>query len=801
MKKLVVFCTLMLCYQFGFGQVLTIRDQETTEPLELVSLISYKPSIVEQTNARGQVDISAFEGAERIEIVLLGYKKEVKSYEELANSTLELSLIPLAFSTDAVVVSASKWSQNLKDIPNKIVTINPIDVSIKNPQTTADLLASTGQVFVQKSQLGGGSPMIRGFATNRLLYVVDGIRMNTAIFRGGNIQNVISIDPFALERSEILFGPGSVIYGSDAIGAVMSFQTLIPELSLTDDPLVNGKALMRYSSASNEKTGHFDINVGWKKWALLTNFSANDFGDVKMGSYGPDEYLRPFYVKRQDSMDVIVTNDDPRVQSPSGYQQMNFMQKVRFKPNRKWTFDYGFHYSETSDYARYDRHIRYKNGLPRYGEWNYGPQKWMMNLLSIVHQGNNPVYDKMDIRIAQQSFEESRISRDFNDPMRERRVENVYAFSANADFNKAIGKNNQLFYGVEYVQNEVVSRGVNEDISTGIKTPGASRYPQAMWYSMGAYISDQHKINGKFTLNGGIRYNQYIIEAEFDTNFYPFPYTSASLNNGALTGNLGLIYRPTEKWKINLNLSTGFRSPNVDDMGKVFDSEPGTVVVPNPDLKAEYAYNAEIGVSKTFGDFLQIDVTGFYTVLQNALVRRDFTLNGMDSIMYDGELSKVEAIQNAAVATVYGVNASVILETKRGFGLTSHFNWQMGEEELDDGSVSPSRHAAPWFGITSLNYTYKKLMVQFYAQYSGEKTYEQLPISEQAKDYIYAIDANGNPYSPAWYTVNFKANYQFTENLTVSSGIENITDQRYRPYSSGIVSPGRNFILSLKVKF
>jgi hemoglobin/transferrin/lactoferrin receptor protein len=94
-----------------------------------------------------------------------------------------------------------------------------------NPQTSADLLANSGHVFVQKSQLGGGSPMIRGFSTNRVLITVDGIRLNNAIFRGGNVHNVISINPFNIEKTEIILGSGSVIYGSDAIGGVMNFYT------------------------------------------------------------------------------------------------------------------------------------------------------------------------------------------------------------------------------------------------------------------------------------------------------------------------------------------------------------------------------------------------------------------------------------------------------------------------------------------------------------------------------------------------------------------------------------------------
>ena len=242
-----------------------------------------------------------------------------RSYAELRNSNFEIVLSISSISIDQVVISATRWNQSTSDIPSKIISISPETVALQNPQTAADLLAASGKVFIQKSQQGGGSPMIRGFSTNRLLYTVDGVRMNTAIFRGGNLQNVISLDPFAMERTEVLFGPDAVIYGSDAIGGVMSFQTLVPEFSVNEKPYITGNAVTRYASANNEKTGHFDVNVGWKKWAFVSSISSNDYGDLKQGSTGPDEFLRPFYVKREDSMDVVVTNEDPKVQNPSGY--------------------------------------------------------------------------------------------------------------------------------------------------------------------------------------------------------------------------------------------------------------------------------------------------------------------------------------------------------------------------------------------------------------------------------------------------------------------------------------------------
>jgi hemoglobin/transferrin/lactoferrin receptor protein len=500
---------------------------------------------------------------------------------------------------------------------------------------------------------------------------------------------------------------------------------------------------------------------------------------------------------------MVVTNDDPKSQNPTGYSQMNVMQKIAFQPNQNWEFQYGFHYSATTSYSRYDRLIRTKNGLPRSAEWYYGPQKWMMNNLIITNKKANSFYDEMAIRLAYQYFEESRNDRDFQKVMLYNRTEKVDAWSANADFLKTLGEKHKFFYGVEAVVDQVISQGTDKNISTGFDTIGPSRYPQSTWSSYAAYFSYQYRLSAKVLLQAGARYNQIIMDADFTNNlpFYPLPFATAKTNNGAATGNLGMMYNPNKSWSVVANLSTGFRAPNVDDLGKIFDSEPGTVVVPNADLKPEYAWNAELGVTRVFDNVAKFDITGYYTLLQDAMVRRDFTLNGLDSMMYDGEMSRVQAIQNAAKAYVYGVQVGLEFKFGYGFGLTSQFNYQKGEEELDNGSKSPLRHAAPWFGITHFTYSNDRLKLDLNAVYNGEVSYDNLPEEERGKDYMFAIDANGNPYSPGWATLNFKALYLLNDMLSVGAGIENLTDQRYRPYSSGLVASGANFIISLNAKF
>lgn len=802
MKRILV-CIWGLAPLFLHAQTLTVLDRESGAPIDLVDIISENPRAYASTNKKGEANFASFVGFDEIVIRKLGYEKQVRSYDEIAAEGFLIRLSKSSLSLDAVVVSATRWREPSDKIPAKVVAISPEEVNLQNPQTAADLLAVSGKVYIQKSQQGGGSPMIRGFAANRLIYTVDGVRMNNAIFRGGNIQNVINLDPFAIESAEVVFGPGSVIYGSDAIGGVMSFQTLTPQMSQSDDPLVTGKAVARFSSANKENSGHFDVNLGWRKWALVTSFSAWDYDHLRQGSHGPDDYLKPYFVQRVDSVDRVVTQDDPRLQVPSAYSQVNLMQKVRFKPSEVWDFEYGFHFSETSPYGRYDRHNRRRNGTARYAEWDYGPQKWMMNNLKVSNSRRTVLYDEWDFRIAHQRFEESRIDRSLNSNSRSISEEGVDAFSVNMDFLKSFSKRHTLFYGVEYVLNDVSSTGSITDISNGEVSPDASRYPQAQWQSAALYMNDEYLLSDALSLRGGLRLNWFSLEADFRDNlpYFPLPFEEASLSDQSLTGSLGAVYRPNKNWALTSNFGTAFRAPNVDDIGKVFDSEPGAVTVPNPNLSAEYAYNLDVGIAHVFSERVKLDVTTYYTLLNNALVRRNFSLNGQDSLLYLGELSRVQAIQNAADANVYGLQAGIEIKFTQELSFTGDINWQVGEEILDDGSKSPSRHAAPLFGSSRLNYNRGKVQLQAYVLFQEERRAEDLAFEERAKDEIYAQDENGLNYAPAWYTLNVKAMVQLSEQLFLSTGLENITDQRYRPYSSGISGAGRNFILSLRAQF
>ena len=792
---------LFLFLQVASSQTITVLEENTKEPIPGVALYNLKKTKSLVTDLNGKADLDIFNTNETIYFQNFLYEKLQLKKSEIAKNNFIVYITPKVEGLNQIVISASKFEQNKRDIPQTIVSVNAKDIALANPQTSADVLENTGNIYIQKSQSGGGSPMIRGFSTNRLLITVDGVRMNNAIFRGGNLQNVISIDPLSIQSTEVTLGAGSVVYGSDAIGGVMSFYTYKPQLSYKDELFVSGNSLVRYASANCENTGYVNLNLGHKKWAFLTNVSYTDFGDLRMGTHGPTDYLRPDYVIRENGVDVIVPNANPKVQKPTGYNQINLMQKVRYEPSDNLNFDVGLYYTTTSDYPRYDRLIRYSGDDLRSAEWGYGPQQWFMGNFQVTKTSSSSnLYDKIQATAAYQNFKESRSDRDFQSSLRALREENVNAISFNLDLEKKLSPKTTMFYGLEYLYNTVGSKGEEKNIDTKTSIEAVTRYPNgAAWQSLAGYASLKYKPNSKFVFQTGLRYNQVIANADFTENntFLNLPFNDAKINTGALTGTAGITWSPSDMIQWKLNASTAFRAPNIDDIGKVFDSEPGAVVVPNKDLKAEYAYGGELGLKLNFDNKVILEMATYYTFLDNALIRRNFELNGETEILYAGELSTVQSIQNASKSWIYGFEAGIEINFSERLKLRSQYNIIGGTED-DEGVEVPIRHVAPNFGRTHFTWKNEKLLFDAFMAYNSELSFNQLAPSEVSKDYLYAKDGNGNPYAPSWYTLNFRTQYQWNDKITITASLENITDQRYRPYSSGIAAAGRNFILALK---
>ncbi len=800
MKKYLFLTLFLLPFMMLKAQTVTVLSADDGKPVSDVAVYNEARTQFCYTSPAGKASLSGFRAGQPIFFQHFSFERVSFTPEQLKESGWVVRLVTKTFEVEEFIVSANRWEQRSDEVPNYISSIALPSIRIQNPQTTADLVSLSGDVFVQKSQQGGGSPMLRGFATNRVLINIDGVRLNNAIYREGNIQNVISLDPTVIERTEIIFGPGATMYGSDALGGVMDFHTRRALFSTGDSVYYKAEALARYSTAASEQTYHVDINAGGRRVAFLTSVTWSRFGDLMMGSRSHPEYLRNAYQTRINGSDTVILNDNPRRQVASGYTQLNTMNKLRFKTGRYFDIDIAHHYSRLSDVPRYDRLIQVKNNTLRYGDWYYGPQIWMMTNSTVSYNKASAAFDEARLTVARQDYRESRHDRKINDVSLNQQEENVGIWSVNLDFDKSPDNSkNLIYYGAEYVRNNIVSTADIKDITTGETVPAGSRYPNGknIYNSFSLYGGYKFNLNNKLTLSTGARYNFVSLNSEIaDNSFYNFPFTTIESANSAVTGAAGAVWRPDGRTELTLNLSTGFRAPNLDDLGKVFESAPGILVVPNPDLRPEYLYNADLGASREIGNMLLAEASLFFSYLDNAMVRREFLFNGEPTIEFQGEESTVFAMVNTGYAIVYGTQLKAELRPASFVRIKSSLTLTGGH----DNEKEPLRHIPPVFGATHIIFERSFIKTDLYAVYNGRITYDRLALSEKEKAYMYATDDNGNPWSPGWFTLNFKTYFNISNRVDLSAGVENILDLRYRPYSSGIAAPGRNFIFSARIR-
>lgn len=708
------------------------------------------------------------------------------------------------YDLEEVVISGSRFPDKRKDIAQKIDVIKLKSIEFSNSNSTADLIQQTGKILVQKSQQGGGSPIIRGFEASRVLLVVDGVRMNNAIYRAGHLQNIITLDPGLIEKIEIAYGPSSVVYGSDALGGVIHFYTKKPSLLSEGEQPVAGGAFLRYSSAANAIASNLNFNAASKNWASFTAISYANYGDLKAGSVAnkdyPDFGFRPYYVTTNNGIDALVKNVDKAVQIQSGYAQYDVMQKVLFQQSNKISHLLNLQYSTSTDIPRYDRLTDPLNDDSlRFAEWYYGPQNRLLAAYELNYDSKNLLFDLMHLTASYQVVDESRHQRRFNSSGLQHRYEQVKVVGFNFDFSKSL-KNNEIRYGLESYLNTVQSAAEEEDIFTNAISPLNTRYPDggSTMNNFAGYITHNLKLNNaKWILNDGLRYNYSMLNAVFnDKTFFPFPFDEVNQNSGALTGSLGIIYSPNNKTKIALSASTGYRTPNIDDFSKVFDSEPGAIVTPNPNLKPEYTYNVDLNFVKIIADKFELELTGFYTKFNNYLNIQPSLFNGEDSIIFDGELSQVLTTVNSGQAYLYGFNAGFDYKLNKLFTLASYITYTYGRIATDS-TAYPLDHIPPVYGKSALSFKKDKFQAEFFAMYNGWKRIEDYNIVGGEDNEQYAtVDG-----MPSWYTLNLRAGYKLNAWIEIQAGCENLMDLHYRVFASGISAPGRNFYLTLRTQF
>ncbi len=774
------------------AQQVQVRNYSDHSPVESVAVFNISREKAAITDSLGIIDISIFQDSDTIVFQHPSYHTKSFCMSDLT-AQLEVLLQRKRILIDEYVISASKYRESSLIIPYMVDVLEDKVLMESTGFTAADILEETGNILVQRTQGGGGSPILRGFEANKILLVVDGVRLNNAIYRNGHLQNSITIDNSILERTEIIFGPTSIMYGSDALGGVVHYYTKDPQMGTDSTTRLNTHAYMQYTSAMNGITGHLDFAVGGKRWASLTSITYKELGDIRMGNWR-DPTLGNWgelmhYVDQVDGVDSTLVNDEPHMQLNTGYSQMDILQKIRYTPSQYVDWILNMQYSTSSDIDRFDKLNDYSGENLKYAQYYYGPQNRFLVSLKNVLKKDNPVFTNMTTLVAFQNIDEDRYSRKFRNEELLTQQEDVRVFSLNFDLLKIWGAKHKLNYGAEINHNLVDSEAWYENIHTGDRQTALTRYPEggSQTWSASLYTSYKWIMHEKLLLNLGARYNYGALHSAFSNPM--LPYDEISMNHGALSGSMGLVYSPSDRWRLNAILSSGFRNPNVDDYGKV-RAKDDYVTVPNPDLSPEYTYNAEIGINRFIEDYIKIQLVGFYTYLDDAIVRTTYQINGEDSLYYDGDQYKITANYNTGQAYIYGASAGITANLNKNISLSGTINYTKGYNLSDD---VPLGHIPPLFGRTSLTYRMSRFFLDTYLVYQGWKHTEDFsPFGEdnegEAMEYGF----------PSWWTANIKVGFEVGRYIDFMLAVENLFDQFYKPYAGGVSGAGRNFILTAR---
>lgn len=706
---------------------------------------------------------------------------------------------------NTVLVSAQRLGETRGNNTRQIEVIDRKQINNAQQPHTGDLLQQTGKIFVQKSQMGGGSPSMRGFESSRVLMVVDGVRVNNATYRAGHLQDIITFDANMLDRMELYFGSGSTQFGSDALGGVIYLKTRDPQFSDGKFKVNHAGATLRFTSASNSFTENAWIDLGTKKFAWLLSFTQNNFGDLKSGSSSNyskwDTFgIRNKYVVRENNVDVVKTNNDPWTQVGTGYKQTDLFSKMKLKTGG-FTHTFNVQYSGSGVVPRYDRLTDVRNNNLRFATWNYAPQ----NRAFVSYQLDLPQLGKLSSRLtlAHQATELGRVTRSFNSTKEKNQNDKVGMNTLNYDIKYVVNSKFNIQGGLEAITNKVTSTATEKNMTNGIVSniydtryaDGGANTFSASVFANGIYVIKENN----FIIDAGARFTNYSLKANFtNNNLLKLPYSVAENKSNSLVWNLGLTKKILHNnLFLKSSISRGFRNPNVDDITKLFESVKGSkLVIPNSNLGPENTITYDAGLQFTRKRF-SVEVGYYMTDILNLLIDAPTQYNGQDSILYDGVNTKVYHMTNAASGKINGYYFNAKAYLTKNLLADFSYSGQSGTYKAAENAIEvPLDHISPSFGKLGLKWIDEKFWAEVYVLFNSKKVAaDYSPSGEDNAQY-----APGGE-SPAWKTFNIRGNYKMNKLVNIQLSVENLADLHYRYFASGISAPGRNIIGAVKFEF
>ncbi len=661
------------------------------------------------------------------------------------------ALVAAAGPMDEVVVTATRRETSRTEIPEAVSVVGADRVQDK--QLVTDALADAVGGYVQQTTPGQGAAIIRGLKGSAVLHLVDGMRLNNAIFRSAPTQYFAFLPTTATERIEVVRGTPASLYGSDAVGGVVQLVTRRPEFD-KGVTLAAGDLYAAWASADEAARIAGTVDVGNSDW--WASFSG-EYLDTSNRTVGGGETIGPSgYTARAARVALGLTPDD----------------------ETSWVFD--LHYYEQPKTPRVDELVPgFGQTEPSSSEFFFQPNR---RIYANARRERSDGLAGLDWTwsFAWQRIDDDRVSRGLNAPdrRREQNASDLFGLLGTAGRSSDTGS---WLAGVEFYYDTVSSARIGEDVATGATVPLAPRFPDGSEVLTGSVFGTlSRNVGERVTTTAGLRFSEVEVRLP-ETAVTP----KTTLRTGDFAGDVGLIVAFADDWQWIANAGFGFRAPNVFDLGTLGTRPGNRFNIPNTTLDSEQVVQLDTGVRYS-GDRLQLELVGYvlrYDDRITSVSTGDVTPGGRDV---------VQSV-NAARSDIAGIEFGSIVALSDTLSLRAEATWTRGEQRVEGEAEEPADRIPPLSGSLALSWDGGRAW-----RAEGWLRFADRQDRLSARD---VRDTRINPAgTPGWGSAGGRLSW-LPNAWTLSLAIDNVFDKRYRVHGSGIDAAGLDVSIGVRRRF
>lgn len=647
---------------------------------------------------------------------------------------------------EGVIITAQRMATDGSAVAESVVTQNRDEIIRLSPLSTPDAMAAMGGVWMQKTNHGGGSPFIRGLTGYQTLLLVDGIRFNNSTFRSGPNQYLNTIDPFTLQRIEVLHGQGSVQYGSDGIGGVAQLFFREPEFTADKKLETTGRAYASFMDHDMEYAGRAELELGSVNFALLGGITYKKLGDIKAGG-------------------------DLGTLQNTGYDEQSWDVKTKTKVGNLY-------------FTATWQHLAQKN-VPLYHQlqsgtytrYHFSPQQRDLGYIRMQSYYKSKIFSGVTVTLSYLNSLEKREKQQTASSITRYERDNVDTYHGGVDVISNFTSRWKSVTGIELYHDRIESSATDLNQDTNESSASRGLYPNGATYLNVAAFSIHTIDLNRLVVSLGARYNFLQMEVD-DPVFGP-----TKVKPDATVGNVGLVFNASKVVQLIASANTGFRAPNINDVAS-FGVADYRYEVPNYSLAPEQSFQYQAGV-RTHMDKFNAQLFVYRNHLKDLISNVASTYLGLDSL--DG--FKVYKKENVNKAAIKGIEAEFQYQPLNWLTAFSNATYTVGDNITRN---EPLSRIPPFFGKMGVDMKFLKQFT-WRVEFIGASKQDRLSSGDKADSRI----AVGG--TPGWTVLNTRFQYSYGR-FCLNTGIQNIFDTAYRVHGSGVDGIGRSFWASLIVE-